>query len=492
MNTKRTFADLDKRIETTNRYISVGLIIVLAIYIVAIWANPGMFVKGVWMQVALTVVFALNLLLNLLFSHTNILSVRATAGFISVMVILTYILCDVFSTNIFIPYLVYGPIFAFVLYYNKKYIRITATVAFVFGVATKIFDVMKVNREEVFTYVSAMIFVLAFTLTAYVISILFDQYNRDIFGLLEDEKKEQEGAKQSLDGVLQSVRSEAESINLQLDELEHASDLIADNIKNVSIGCESTNEAAAEQQRMADDIGKLIDTTVGKGKEITLISKAVNEAVSVGQNSAENLSELSEGIHATNQEVIETMKKLIKRAEEMQEVVDTIMAISDQTNLLALNASIEAARAGESGRGFAVVASEIGNLSNQSKEATDSIRNIIEKFCRDAKEAGDVVNHSVESAEHQSSYIEEMNSQFENINGKMRELLEEVGEINKALKNVAVTNEAVKDSARKLSTVADNVAKNSNDVLLEAEKNKARTVEANKSIDNVVSTCENI
>lgn len=492
MNTKRTFADLDKRIERTNRYIAVGLIIVLVTYTIAIWANPGVFATNVGIQIALTAVFALNLILNLLFSHTKFLPVRVTANFIAVTVMITYMLCDIYSNNIFIPYLVYGPVMAFVLYYNKKYIRITAAIAFFFGVITKAFDIVNVGKEEVFTYVSAMIFLLAFTLTAFVISILFELYNHDIFGLLEDEKKEQEGAKQSLDGVLKSVKSESESISLQLDELEHASDLIADNIKNVSLGCSQTNEAAAEQQRMADNIGQLIDTTVGKGKEITNISKAVNEAVSAGQNSAENLSDLSEGIHTTNRDVIETMEKLIKRAEEMQEIVDAIMTISDQTNLLALNASIEAARAGEAGKGFAVVATEIGNLSNQSKDATDNIRDIIDNLCRDAREAGEVVNDSVESAERQSEYIGEMNSQFDNISDKMKELLEKVGEINEALKDVASSNSSVKESARNLSKVTDNVARNSNDVLAEAEKNKLRTIEANKSIDNVVATCENM
>lgn len=491
MNNNRRFADLEQRIERTNRYISVGLIIVLCTYIVAVWASPGMFVKGTFMKIILTSVFLLNMILNILFSHTKLISQRATSVFITVTVLLTYMLCDIYSTDIFIPYLVYGPIFAFVLYYNNKYIRISATVAFLFGTATKIFDLFNGEGGSM-TYISAIIFILAFTLTSFVISLLFDLYNRDIFGLLEDEKKEQEGAKQSLDDVLSSVKNESESINIQLIELERASDIIADNVKNVSDGCTDTNAAAEEQKKMADNIGALIYETVEKGQTIKDISKSVNEAVSMGQNSAESLLEISDGINATNKDVTETMKNLIERAEEMQGVIETITAISNQTNLLALNASIEAARAGESGRGFAVVATEIGNLSNQSKEAADNIRGLIDKLCTDARKAGTVVNRSIESVERQSEYIGTMNSQFETINEQMSDLLTEVGEINIALEEVVFTNDAVRESANNLSKITDDVARNSNDVLAEAEKNMTRTTEVKKSIENVVYTCKQV
>jgi len=64
---------------------------------------------------------------------------------------------------------------------------------------------------------------------------------------------------------------------------------------------------------------------------------------------------------------------------DMERVVDSITVIAGQTNMLALNASIEAARAGPAGRGFGIVAAEVKKLAEDTRSATQSVREMLRR-----------------------------------------------------------------------------------------------------------------
>jgi methyl-accepting chemotaxis protein len=97
----------------------------------------------------------------------------------------------------------------------------------------------------------------------------------------------------------------------------------------------------------------------------------------------ENLRYTSDSLNNVLDEFSQVKEKgvnLQNRAKDVTEIVETVERIAEQTNLLALNASIEASRAGEYGRGFTVVAMEIRKLAEGSKEAVQSINDILESF----------------------------------------------------------------------------------------------------------------
>ena len=125
-----------------------------------------------------------------------------------------------------------------------------------------------------------------------------------------------------------------------------------------------------------------------KGKE------ALENAVTSIEKGFEDLRYTSGSLNNILNEFSQVKEKgvsLQTRAKNVTEIVKTVERIAEQTNLLALNASIEASRAGEYGQGFTVVALEIRKLAEGSKEAVQSINDILESFVTEIDEfVGDI------------------------------------------------------------------------------------------------------
>jgi methyl-accepting chemotaxis protein len=75
--------------------------------------------------------------------------------------------------------------------------------------------------------------------------------------------------------------------------------------------------------------------------------------------------------------VAENVMRLSEQSQNIGDIIETVRDLADQINLLSVNAAIEAAKAGEQGKGFAVVAHEMRSLADQSKEATEQVKQIL-------------------------------------------------------------------------------------------------------------------
>jgi len=132
--------------------------------------------------------------------------------------------------------------------------------------------------------------------------------------------------------------------------------------------------------------------TIATIEQVKLAAKTVSEqAKKVAEGSIEAVETSDSGRKATEasirrinlikeqmESIGETVVRLSEQSSAIEEIISSVQDLADQSNLLAVNASIEAARAGDQGKGFAVVAHEIKALSDQSKEATDQVRAILE------------------------------------------------------------------------------------------------------------------
>lgn len=484
---ERKYSNINMRIQNTNRFIAWGVLVVNLIYALTIVTKPGYISTGtpavMWGGI---VVIALTTILNLIFSYAGITPLKVMY-FLMSNILLCYVICDVLSTDIFVPYIVFAPISAFTFYYSKKRIRVPALIAFIIGVGTKIYDLLTIAKTDgnSISYITGIVFLIAFTMTMYVLSILSERYNADIFGTLEDQKADQKQLIDNMGNVLDNVQNETSSINSQLQELEESSERIVESISHVNEGMNSTVEAVEQQSEITGTIRDLVSKTSSDVEQINEISERVQDAVRQGNLSADNLNRLSSEINKTNETVTSTMEALKSRTRAMQSVIDEIASISGQTTLLALNASIEAARAGEAGRGFSVVADEIRNLSDQTKQSTENIRAMIAELEQEAQTASDVVASSVDAVATQTEYVDEINHGFESIDTRMTELKDSIAGISNTVSELVKSNEVIADAISQLSAVSEEVTAETTQVLADAVSNKESVNAARSSVENV-------
>jgi len=193
-------------------------------------------------------------------------------------------------------------------------------------------------------------------------------------------------------------------INLFMDKLQQILKMIIENTNHMENVVREVGESVATSNDSATDLSAMTE-------ELSATMQDVGHSVSVINNNTENVRGDVEMIAYKSGEINEFSKEMKANADKMESdarnnmdktnetigiileglgkaiedshsvgqvtsLTDEILNISSQTNLLALNASIEAARAGEAGKGFAVVADEIRGLADSSRETANRIQQI--------------------------------------------------------------------------------------------------------------------
>lgn len=231
-----------------------------------------------------------------------------------------------------------------------------------------------------------------------------------------------------------------------------------DSVQEIASSVKMTAESIEQQTLMTNDIQNNLESAEAETSEMQDAAKISNTAIKEGAALIESLGAQANETAEINRRTHATTEQLNERIKEVEVIIGTILSISDQTNLLALNASIEAARAGEAGKGFAVVADEIRKLSEETKESTGQITNIIEKLTDNVEEAATSMQKTIESSNKQNEMIGTAKEKFLIIEEKVDTLHNIVMSLSGEVENILNANTQINDSITNLSATSEEVA----------------------------------
>ena len=238
-------------------------------------------------------------------------------------------------------------------------------------------------------------------------------------------------------------------------------------VQGIETQTENISESTAVITHMAENTVRISKTL----EESNALIKTVYGQTKLGKDGARTANEV--------------VTQIAERSEALLEASQVIQNIASQTNLLAMSAAIEAAHAGEAGKGFAVVADEIRKLAEESntqgkqigvviKESTEIIGRLTEAGAQAEKTFIDVYESVSKISEKEDSIVQVMYEQ--ETNGK--QVLEAIKKINE------VTAEVSSGSAEMLE--------GGNQIAVEMRKLADITRETTDSMNEIASGAEQI
>lgn len=319
---------------------------------------------------------------------------------------------------------------------------------------------------------------------------------------VEMKKNEIESSKEITEKVLVQLQvsiSNLVNFSKGLQENVNASGKISEDLafgfKEISLNVESQTE-------LIDGVNNEIDKETKYIKSVSKRSSAMRSlsenTVSMTEDCVENITYLSKEMGKVASSVsgaVLITNSLNLHANNIEDILVNVTAISKQINLLALNAAIEAARAGEQGRGFSVVADEVRKLAEQSQSSNLQISSILGDIKTKIGEVSTEINGLQVSAITSNESVDKVIKAFDGINSNSKEMASKASEVDTMTLKIEKNSSEVLSNITNLSSSAQETATSVEEILEGINEQNSRMeniIISFKDLEEFISELRNV
>lgn len=303
----------------------------------------------------------------------------------------------------------------------------------------------------------------------------------------------------SIRGIVRGINSNFENTNdkviqmtIASNEAVEESQNITKTISEISKGANISVGAMQKTEHSVENVLQMANEVQEKARKSEELSSEMVNVLNKSKRIIHSLVDDVQEMKNSSKESLESVQRLEKHANEVEEIITFVGKIAGQTNLLALNASIEAARAGEHGKGFTVVAGEVRKLSDQSKQAVEGISTLIQNIQIEVKNVVDQITKQVGLANEEVKKGSETNNAISMMSLSIDEVVQVINCIVALVEKQFHHIDQTVSQSHEVTAIAEEASVSASEVASAAEKQTYVIKEVNKLGSELVLQAEGL